>query len=68
MHNEAMHGEAMHGEAMHGEAMHGELRSRPGREPVTGATTVGTVLGIWAHPDDEAYLMAGLMATATAAG
>jgi LmbE family N-acetylglucosaminyl deacetylase len=28
----------------------------------------GTVLGIWAHPDDEAYLSAGLMATAADAG
>lgn len=26
-------------------------------------TRVGTLLGIWAHPDDEAYLSAGLMAT-----
>jgi LmbE family N-acetylglucosaminyl deacetylase len=25
---------------------------------------LGTVLGVWAHPDDEAYLSAGLMATA----
>lgn len=24
--------------------------------------TMGTVLGVWAHPDDEAYLSAGLMA------
>jgi LmbE family N-acetylglucosaminyl deacetylase len=28
----------------------------------------GTVLGIWAHPDDEAYLTGGLMALARAAG
>lgn len=28
----------------------------------------GTLLGIWAHPDDEAYLSAGLMATAVRAG
>jgi LmbE family N-acetylglucosaminyl deacetylase len=28
----------------------------------------GTLLGIWAHPDDEAFLSAGLMATARAAG
>jgi LmbE family N-acetylglucosaminyl deacetylase len=26
---------------------------------------LGTVLGIWAHPDDESYLSAGLMARAT---
>ena len=28
----------------------------------------GTVVGVWAHPDDEAYLAGGLMATARAAG
>lgn len=28
----------------------------------------GTVLGIWAHPDDEAYLAGGLMARAVDAG
>jgi LmbE family N-acetylglucosaminyl deacetylase len=28
----------------------------------------GTLLGIWAHPDDEAYLSSGLMALARAAG
>ena len=26
---------------------------------------LGTILGVWAHPDDEAYLSAGLMAMAT---
>lgn len=31
-------------------------------------TTVGTLLGVWAHPDDEAYLSAGLMARARGAG
>lgn len=29
---------------------------------------LGTVMGVWAHPDDEAYLSAGLMATAVDAG
>lgn len=29
---------------------------------------LGTVLGIWAHPDDEAYLMAGTALVAAAAG
>jgi LmbE family N-acetylglucosaminyl deacetylase len=28
----------------------------------------GTLLGVWAHPDDEAYLSAGLMAAARDAG
>ncbi len=23
---------------------------------------IGTLLGVWAHPDDEAYLSSGLMA------
>jgi LmbE family N-acetylglucosaminyl deacetylase len=29
---------------------------------------LGTILGIWAHPDDEAYLSAGLMTLARRAG
>jgi len=29
---------------------------------------IGVLLGVWAHPDDEAYLSAGLMAVARAAG
>lgn len=29
---------------------------------------LGTILGIWAHPDDEAYLMGGVMALAADAG
>jgi LmbE family N-acetylglucosaminyl deacetylase len=29
---------------------------------------LGTVLGVWAHPDDETFLTAGLMALARAAG
>ena len=31
-------------------------------------TDVGTLLGAWAHPDDEAYLSSALMATARRAG
>ena len=31
-------------------------------------TDLGTVLGVWAHPDDEAYLSGGLMAMARDAG
>lgn len=30
--------------------------------------SLGTILGVWAHPDDEAFLSAGLMALARAAG
>ena len=29
---------------------------------------LGTILGIWAHPDDETYLSAGIMAAAVRAG
>ncbi|CAN5718287.1 hypothetical protein BH18ACT17_BH18ACT17_04160 [soil metagenome] len=29
---------------------------------------LGTILGVWAHPDDDIYLSAGLMAVAAAAG
>jgi LmbE family N-acetylglucosaminyl deacetylase len=29
---------------------------------------LGTIVGVWAHPDDEAYLSAGLMAAATEHG
>ena len=32
------------------------------------AAALGTVLGVWAHPDDEAYLSGGLMALARDAG
>jgi LmbE family N-acetylglucosaminyl deacetylase len=35
---------------------------------ITAAHDLGTILGIWAHPDDEAYLSAGLMAGAVDAG
>ncbi len=30
--------------------------------------TLGTVLGVWAHPDDEVYLSAGILSAAAAAG
>lgn len=36
-----------------------------GREDVA---SLGTILGIWAHPDDESYLTAGIMAAASQAG
>lgn len=29
---------------------------------------LGTILGVWAHPDDETYLSAGIMASAVRAG
>jgi len=40
----------------------------PGRPAIADAAELGTVLGIWAHPDDEAFLSAGLMAAARDAG
>ena len=33
-----------------------------------GLPPLGTVLGVWAHPDDEAYLSSGLVLRARAAG
>lgn len=35
---------------------------------MTGVADLGTILGIWAHPDDEAYLSGGLMALARDCG
>ena len=29
---------------------------------------LGTILGVWAHPDDDIYLTAGLMARAVRSG
>lgn len=41
----------------------------PRRPPlITDPCDLGTVLGIWAHPDDEALLSGGLMAAARDAG
>src|ERR687884_2047604 len=31
-------------------------------------SSLGTILGVWAHPDDETYLSAGLMARAVRDG
>jgi LmbE family N-acetylglucosaminyl deacetylase len=36
--------------------------------PTSPGAELGTILGIWAHPDDEAYLSSALMAQARAAG
>ena len=35
---------------------------------MSGIRELGTILSIWAHPDDEAYLCGGIMAMAAAAG
>ena len=37
-------------------------------ESASGVAELGTILGIWAHPDDEAYLSGGLMALARDTG
>ena len=34
----------------------------------THISALGTIMGIWAHPDDEAYLSSGLMAAARRRG
>src|SRR5438093_2334158 len=34
----------------------------------TAEGSLGTILGVWAHPDDETYLSAGLMAQAVREG
>jgi LmbE family N-acetylglucosaminyl deacetylase len=34
----------------------------------TRISALGTIMGIWVHPDDEAYLSGGLMALARANG
>ena len=38
------------------------------RVPELDADRLGTVLSIWAHPDDETYLAGGVMASCVAAG
>ncbi len=37
-------------------------------DDAVGGADLGTILGVWAHPDDEAYLSGGLMALARDAG
>jgi LmbE family N-acetylglucosaminyl deacetylase len=44
------------------------LPTSTGSAPIVDAARLGSVLGIWAHPDDEAFLSAGLMAAARDAG
>jgi LmbE family N-acetylglucosaminyl deacetylase len=38
------------------------------RENMTDIKQLGSILGVWAHPDDEAYSMAGVMAAAAQNG
>ncbi len=47
--------------------MNTKLRNQLAGDGVT-TDEIGVLLGVWAHPDDEAYLSAGLMAVLRAAG
>jgi LmbE family N-acetylglucosaminyl deacetylase len=47
--------------AVRAPAVHGDVAA-------VAVAGLGTILGVWAHPDDEAYLSAGLMAIARANG
>jgi LmbE family N-acetylglucosaminyl deacetylase len=44
------------------------IPAAPAATTPTDVRHLGTILGVWAHPDDEAYLSAGLMALARAGG
>lgn len=44
------------------------LPPRATGDVVTDAAELGTVVGVWAHPDDEAFLSGGLIAAARDAG
>ena len=44
------------------------LLAMTGRRRVTAGADLGTILSVWAHPDDETYLCAGLMARAVRSG
>ncbi len=61
-------GQALHGAGVNGTTPSGVITSGPtSHDPLTADFSGTTLLAIWAHPDDEAYLGAGLM-TAVAAG
>jgi LmbE family N-acetylglucosaminyl deacetylase len=40
---------------------HVALEATPRRQAAAEVAELGTILGVWAHPDDEAYLSAGVM-------
>jgi LmbE family N-acetylglucosaminyl deacetylase len=46
---------------------HGQWKEQR-RNGFVDVAHLGTVLGVWAHPDDEAYMSAGLMFSATSSG
>jgi LmbE family N-acetylglucosaminyl deacetylase len=45
-----------------------DLDHRPGAGPRLDLVRLGTILTLWAHPDDETYLAGGLMAEASRQG
>jgi LmbE family N-acetylglucosaminyl deacetylase len=54
---------------MSDESTSARVGSRTGRfDAPSDVAGLGTILGVWAHPDDEAYLSGGLMALARDAG
>jgi LmbE family N-acetylglucosaminyl deacetylase len=48
--------------------MNAQTRNQPKSGPPDGSEDIGVLLGVWAHPDDDAYLTAGLMSVVRAAG
>jgi LmbE family N-acetylglucosaminyl deacetylase len=48
--------------------MNTQHSNQPKSGPPSGSDEIGVLLGIWAHPDDEAYMTAGLMSVVRAAG
>ncbi len=44
------------------------IHTQTAEMPTLDAAQLGTVVAVWAHPDDEAFLAAGLLALATDAG
>jgi LmbE family N-acetylglucosaminyl deacetylase len=44
------------------------IETRDARTGTLDETTLGTVVAVWAHPDDEAFVSGGLMALAAEAG
>lgn len=48
--------------------MNTQPSNKPKSAPHNGSEEIGVLLGVWAHPDDEAYMTAGLMSVVRAAG
>lgn len=48
--------------------MNAETNIQPRSNQPGGSTEIGVLLGVWAHPDDETYMTAGLMSLVRGAG